>query len=273
MNANVKGVIFKRDGNKVTSPPNVTQNDVFGAAVCLFGSSSLLNIHNNVAMMMLQYRCFLLRQVRLLGRTSSSSYCSRNYFTNGDRLRQEDPYAVLGLQYGDGCTVTEIKTAFRQKAAQFHPDVHSCPQEKKKAAQQFQRVLQAYQTLTKIHTQLPGLDASKDFEWKTAVWRTADRIATNRTDVAGMAKRRPIAFVALQHQHQHRQYQYTLGHPQHGGVRRSGEYLGDIDITKPKIASSVGRGQSKWVTKPATYKPWNGNGGNSGNSDNNGNKR
>jgi len=206
---------------------------------------------------LLRYNINSINSINSINNTSST----RNYFTNGDRLRQEDPYAVLGLQYGDGCTVTEIKTAFRQKAAQFHPDVVQDNQQKKHAAQQFQRVLQAYQTLTEIHTQLPGLDASKDFEWKTAVWRQADRIAIHRTDVAGTAKRRPIASVALHQQQQ--QYKYTLGHPQHGGVRRSGEYLGSSNSTdsKPKIASSVGRGQSKWVTKPATYKPWNGGNG------------
>ena len=186
---------------------------------------------------------------------------SRGYFTNADRIKREDPYAVLGLRYGDGATVSEIKAAFRAKAAALHPDVNPTP----KAVQEFQAVLQAYETLTKIHTNLPGLDADKDDEWKMAVWRKSDQIAVNRTDVAGVAKQRPLPSVAdVQQNGKKRSHMYVLGHPQQTGVvRRGGEFLGDPTAAeKNKVSSSVGRGGSKWVTRPATYTPWKNNNNN-----------
>jgi len=195
---------------------------------------------------------------------AASSTSSRTYFTNADRLQQQDPYAVLGLRYGDGATVSEIKAAFRAKAAALHPDVNPTP---KTAVQEFQAVLKAYETLTKIHTNLPGLDADKDDEWKMAVWRKGDQIAVNRTDVAGVAKRRPLPSVADGPQNngkkRRRSHMYVLGHPQQTGVvRRGGEFLGNATTTADKnqvVSSSVGRGGSKWVTRPATYTPWNNN--------------
>jgi len=199
------------------------------------------------------------------------SWCTasprRPYFTNADRMRQDDPYAVLGLTYGDGCTVAEIKAAFREKAKQLHPDANNGSARArsngsiKSAQQEFQNVLKAYETLTKIHTNLPGLDASKDDEWKTAVWRRSDRIAVNRTDVAGVKRVRPLPSPNNKHR-----TTYVLGHPQRGGVvsTRQGEYLeqdnsGGNKSNNSTISSSVGRGQSKWVTRPKTYTPWNKN--------------
>ena len=88
--------------------------------------------------------------------------------------------------------------------------------------------------------------------WRFGVWRHGDAIATERTDVAGMAKQRPIPPAR-----KHKNFAGAqLGHPVHGGaaVRRNGEYLGAVET---KTSSSVGRGRNKWV-QPKAFVPWNG---------------
>lgn len=78
-----------------------------------------------------------------------------------------------------------------------------------------------------------------------------DRIAMNRNDVAGIARKRPQppAETAM------RNKGALLGHPSGTGTFQRGEYLGDGK--QATISSSVGRGQSKWVT-PKEYVPWDG---------------
>ena len=49
----------------------------------------------------------------------------RNYYTNADQVKKNDPYAILGLSYGDGATSQEIREAFRKQAAILHPDVNT----------------------------------------------------------------------------------------------------------------------------------------------------
>lgn len=180
-------------------------------------------------------------------------YCwtRRSYFTNGDKVQRDDPYFTLGLQYGDGCTLSEIKSAFYKKAAVLHPDTVTSKEEKKRNVQAFQEVLMAYQTLTKMHSNLPGLNGAKDEEeWKQAVWRNSDRIAVNRIDVAGVLKERPIPSPLLQRR---QRYNIAIGHPQNSGQRVGGEYLGD---SKPRQTSSVGRGQSKWLMDKRAKEPY-----------------
>jgi hypothetical protein len=77
----------------------------------------------------------------------------RSYFTNGDRVKREDPYAVLGLQWGDGSTTTEIKAAYKKMAVRLHPDVNK---DDKNAHQKFQDLQKAYQTIMKISTSGDG---------------------------------------------------------------------------------------------------------------------
>ena len=185
----------------------------------------------------------------------------RGYFTDADRVRREDPYDVLGLSYGDGCTLTAIKQAFRTKAKQLHPDIQNNNTSMKAAHQEFQRVLKAYETLTKIHNQLPGLDASKDDEWRTSIYRRGDRIAMERTDVAGVKRVRPVP--SPNHPNGIQRRAYVLGHPQRGGIVTTtsrGEYLEQANgpsVNKNIRTSSVGRGQNKWVTRRTVYTPWN----------------
>ena len=177
----------------------------------------------------------------------------RFYFTNGDRVKKEDPYATLGLQWGDGASTATIKTAFLQKARELHPDVNQTDSPDQ-ALQKFQALQRAYETLMKSSTANAGsLDRQDMEEWQIHIWRQGDRIACDRTDVAGVLKKRPARPAvtgdptwALRGQ---------LGHPNGHGVTatRRGEYLGEVGT---KRASSVGRGQSKWVT-PKEFKPWN----------------
>jgi DnaJ domain len=182
-----------------------------------------------------------------------NSIAIRGYFTNTDSMKREDPYAQLGLQWGDGATLAEIKQAYKQKSLLYHPDVvsNNNHMDKQAAARKFQDLQRAYQTLVQVHSNLNGLSVEKDEEWRVSVWRNGDRLAVNRTDVAGVLKKRPAPSPVVN-------YTATglLGHPDGRGIVTRGEYLGDGGgkITK---SSSVGRGQNKWV-QPKKLQPWNG---------------
>jgi hypothetical protein len=181
----------------------------------------------------------------------------RSYFTNGDRVKREDPYAVLGLQWGDGATTSEIKAAYKKKAAQLHPDVN---REDKNSHEKFQDLQKAYQTIMKLSE---NINAAENIdEWRWAIWNKGDRIAVDRTDVAGVAKKRPVQPASTKIS------PGLLGHPDGRGTvqRRSSraEYLGDGSSndggTTTRVASSVGTGLNKWVT-PKAFVPWNGGSG------------
>ena len=171
--------------------------------------------------------------------TQQQLHSSRSLFTNAERMKKDDPYAQLGLTWG--ATTTEIKEAYKRKAREHHPDVN--PDDPKAAAKKFQAVQQAYQKLTE------GVQNDhNDEEWSFAVWRSGDMIAQERTDVAGVAKKRP-AKPALQ---KNASWGVAaLGHPSgRGVVLKRGEYLGK------QPSSTVGTGRSKWVT-PKEFTPWN----------------
>jgi hypothetical protein len=177
----------------------------------------------------------------------------RSYFTNGDRVKREDPYAVLGLQWGDGSTTTEIKAAYKKMAVRLHPDVNK---DDKNAHQKFQDLQKAYQTIMKLSE---NINAAENIdEWRWAIWNKGDRIAVDRTDVAGVARKRPVQPASI------KMAPGLLGHPDgRGTVHRRpnrAEYLGDGIGTTDRIASSVGTGANKWVT-PKEYVPWNGGSG------------
>ena len=173
----------------------------------------------------------------------------RTYFTNTETMKRTDPYHTLGLEWG--ATTTEIKDAFRQKARELHPDVNTTDAP--------DVALAKFQTLQKAYSQLmDSKGAHRDDlseEWQFAVWRTGDRIAEERTDVAGVARKRPSK--PAESLRNKNWGVAALGHPDQrsGNARRRGELLGDGGKTAK--SSTVGTGQSKWVKKKE-YVPWNG---------------
>jgi hypothetical protein len=173
----------------------------------------------------------------------------RFYFTNGDRMKKEDPYQTLGLQWGDGATSSEIKQAFRERARLLHPDVNTTDPPHI-AQEKFQQLTKAFDTLMKTTTTAGGIEQSMDTEeWRFSVWRQGDRIAIDRDDVAGVKRKRPIQPAATAKSWAAGQ----LGHPDgRGVVGGRAEYIG----AGTKQASSVGQGRSKWV-QPKEYTPWN----------------
>lgn len=159
-------------------------------------------------------------------------------------MKKEDPYAQLGLQWGDATSTKDIKDAFRKKARELHPDVNT-KDSPEQALKKFQKLQKAYQTL------MGNADDAEDGveEWRFAIWRGGDRIAQDRTDVAGQARKRPVQPASKGDVWAAKQ----LGHPDgRGAVAGKAEYLGEGKT----VSSSVGTGKNKWVT-PREFKPWN----------------
>jgi len=175
---------------------------------------------------------------------TSNHFLKASYFTNADRIKKDDPYASLNLSWG--ATVTEIKEAYKKLAREYHPDLNQ-KDPPEIAMKKFQRIQLAYEKLTDakgVHR-----DDIAD-QWRFQVWRRGDIIAQQRTDVAGLARNRPIQPAKTERSNWG---VLSLGHPSGSGnshVRN--EYIGD-GSTK---SSSVGTGRNKWV-KPKEFKPWN----------------
>lgn len=179
--------------------------------------------------------CLLPPSARLLLKAHRSY--RRLYYTNADRVKADDPYAILGLQWGDGATLSEIKSAYRIQAAKLHPDVNPAPS----AAREFQKLKRAYEQLTKAHDNRSSIEGTE--EWRASLWRNGDRIAVNRNDVAGVRRMRPIPPVSVNVN------SYEIGN---ANTTTSSDYIG---TSNGKTSSSVGTGKNKWV-KPVAYKPW-----------------
>ena len=170
----------------------------------------------------------------------------RCYFTNAQQVLKDDPFVTLGLHYG--ATQSEIKIAFRTRAAKLHPDVNKVD-EPAIAQKKFQQLSAAYEKLTKSSNGHPKLD---DNEWQWSIWLRNSNIAESRTDIAGVLKVRPIPPVTDIHGNPSQPY--TIGHPAGFGTVRRGEYIGTM--TKDNQPSrSVGSGINKWVAQKP-YQPW-----------------
>jgi hypothetical protein len=187
----------------------------------------------------------------------------RSYFTNGDRIKKEDPFAALGLTWG--ATNSEIKEAFRSKARALHPDVNNVdsPEESLK---KFQEIQKAYHLLMKKDKGDFSTydDDDDDEQWRFQVWRKGDIIAQDRTDVAGVMRNRPIQPASSLGGK--KWGIAALGHPDGRGQthsKRRAEYL-DSGVTSSSgtigktVSNSVGTGQNKWVTKKK-FQPWDPN--------------
>jgi DnaJ domain len=191
---------------------------------------------------------------RLPPRDNSATNARALYYTNAKRVKQDDPYAALGLVWG--ATQTEIKAAFRKLAARHHPDVNTVD-DRSVAVSKFQALTAAYETLTSKKCPL----TVDDDAWQWTVWFRSQQIAEARTDVAGQARQRPIPPAVTEGDGSKHMASYTLGHPSGSGTagirKRHGEYLtnGDSPLAA-QPSQSVGTGQNKWVTaKP--YVAWN----------------
>ena len=185
----------------------------------------------------------------LLQRCASHEH--RTYFTNTTELKKTDPYHTLGLEWG--ATTPQIRNAYRRRARELHPDVNTTDAP--------DVALHKFQTLQKAYSQLMDRHgAHRDDladEWQFAVWRAGDRIAEERTDVAGVARKRPVR--PAESVRKKNWGVAALGHPDQrsGNGRRRGELLGDGRCSGSAKSSTVGSGQSKWVKKKE-YVPWNG---------------
>jgi len=184
---------------------------------------------------------------------NSNSSQHRSYFTNTDQLKNTDPYATLGLSWG--ASLTEIKEAYLRHAKQFHPDVvnnSSTIEDRAVAMDRFKRIKHAYEILTNSSK---GGENNSETEWSFGIWRTSDILAQNRTDVAGVKRKRPMKPAESLTS---RWGMGQIGHPDGRGVTTSqrGEYLSDGGRRQGTTSSStVGHGRSKWVEK-REYKPW-----------------
>lgn len=180
--------------------------------------------------------------------SSAHTRARRTYFTNADAMKRSDPYHTLGLEWG--ATTPEIKEAFRQKARRLHPDVNRTDPPDKALAQ-FQALQRAY---SQLMDSKGGHRDDLSEEWQFAVWRAGDRIAEERTDVAGQARKRPAK--PAESRTNRNWGVAALGHPDQrsGNGRRRGELLGDGGGSATR-SSTVGTGQSKWVKKKE-YVPW-----------------
>jgi curved DNA-binding protein CbpA len=189
-----------------------------------------------------------------------SCQARRSFFTNGHATKRGDPYAVLGLEWGDGATTAQIRQAFRERAKALHPDVVDTSKiSLERAHQEFQTLVAAYEAILK-HVQANVLDHESIEAWRMALWRQSDRIALDRTDVAGTLRKRPTP--PAQTNSRRKIYGRELGHPSGKRIASRGEYLyacSDTDSIKKKLrSSSVGRGQSKWVQSSVQkeYQEW-----------------
>jgi curved DNA-binding protein CbpA len=173
---------------------------------------------------------------------------NRSYFTNTDEMKKSDPYAALGLSWG--ATATEIKEAFRNLARELHPDVSKL--DPTEALNKFRVVKDAYDKL--MNNKKAGTHRTDLWEeWSFAIWRSGDLIAQERTDVAGVSRKRPVKPAESL---KRRWGVAALGHPDGRGYSLSGrDYLGSGE--EKRRSATVGTGQSKWVSQKKDYQGWN----------------
>jgi DnaJ domain len=181
---------------------------------------------------------------------------TQSFFTNTNSMKRDDPYAQLGLSWGAGATIAEIKAAYRKKVLELHPDLSKATSPGV-SIRNYYEVQRAYETLIRVHSNLNGISQEKDDEWRFAVWRNSDRIAIERDDVAGAMRKRPMMPPKVV------QTLTLIGHPAGRGAAlntrgKRGEYIssGSSVAENQSPSSSVGRGRSKWVGQKE-FIPWN----------------
>ena len=187
-------------------------------------------------------------QIAINNTSSTSTRSHRSYFTNTDQMKKSDPYAALGLTWG--ATATEIKDAYRKLARELHPDVSQL--DPTNALNQFRIVKDAHDKLMNNNkNNIHNTDIWE--EWSFAIWRNSDLIAQDRTDVAGVAKRRPVKPAESM---KRKWGVASLGHPDGRGANASrGEYLSAGGAEEKRRSSTVGTGQNKWVSRKE-FRPW-----------------
>lgn len=162
-------------------------------------------------------------------------------------MKKSDPYAALGLAWG--ATATEIKDAYRRLARELHPDVSKL--DPNEALTKFRVVKESYDKL--MNNKNAGVHRTDLWEeWSFAIWRSGDLIAQERTDVAGVSRKRPMKPADSL---KRRWGIAALGHPDGRGFSFSGRDYLTSGETK-KRSSSVGTGKNKWVAQKE-YREWN----------------
>ena len=192
------------------------------------------------------YQRMLYRAARRQNAWSNEQY--RPYFTNTDQVKKTDPFATLGLSWG--ATSAEIKEAYRRHARELHPDVSKL--DPSIALEKFKLVKDAYDKL--MNNKNGGIGQHRTDlleEWSFAIWRNSDIIAQDRTDVAGVMKKRPVKPADSLRKGSGWGIS-QLGHPDGRGISSRAEYLSSGER---QLSSTVGTGRSKWVAKKE-YKPW-----------------
>ena len=183
--------------------------------------------------------------------------------TNGGRVNAEDPYKTLGLEFGS--TTIEIKAAYRSLAKKHHPDVFIGGDKARSGNDAFfRKITSAYEALmAKASVDLNGQDARL---YSFQLWRKADILAQERTDVAGVKRVRPSRPAGGFSSSSNAVIDFSGTVPV--CKRRGGDLIGGDSGDSSRNSSSVGRGQSKWHSKEAlTYKPWRPLGGGTGVAD------
>lgn len=190
------------------------------------------------------------RTLGALSRRLPFAKSAASYFTNTDLMKKDDPYAALGLTWG--ATVTEIKDSYKRLARELHPDVNT-EDTPEQAIKKFKVVQASYAKLMDVKGS--HRDDLAD-QWAFQIWRNADIVAQERTDVAGLKRKRPVKPADSE---KTRQWGLpALGHPdgkRGNALSRSSEYLGD---GSGKKTGTVGSGINKWV-QPKEFKPWDPN--------------
>ena len=94
-----------------------------------------------------------------------------------------NPYKILGVPRN--ASIDEIRTAYRQKALEFHPDLNS----ESNAEQRFQEIIAAYETLTRRRRMSARGQSSATYDEDDTKRKVSEEIARRKQERAEQEKR------------------------------------------------------------------------------------